>query len=395
MIVLDAEQGIVECRPRRRKVAIVGVYAIIHQPSGRAYVGSSCDVFRRWRNHTNDLVGGHHHSPALLDLWLNDGAAAFTFVVLEQCSKEVLQEREQNWLDSFEAPLNRNASVQWPSWVAEANRRRKGIPWSAKDPGAWRAKLSEAMSGKCHGPHTSEWGAKIGDANRRAWVDPETRRLRGRAISTAKKAAIAQRRVNGQPAYAKTAATAEAHQRLSEALRGHAVSAATRAKISMANTGSHRTEEQRAKMRGRHLTDATKAKISAAGRGRRLSDIQCAALRGRPSPGRGRPNLAALAAWAAPGYRERMSASMRLAGKRATVIANRSAAQRRIWNDPVVRARRVSGIKRSIDPRQRSEAAKKQWEDRRATPEALQAFRDKVRLGVTQWWASTDRTHDV
>ena len=369
MIILDADQGVVECRPRK----ISGVYAIVHQPSGRAYIGSSGNIARRWAGHIGGLSVGRHHAKALLDLWLADGAGAFTFTVLEQCPRDVLAEREQEWLDSVTMPLN-------------ASRH---AACGMLDP-VIAAKVGAANRGK---HHSQEWSANIAAGNRRAWADPEARRLRGRAISTGKKTAIAQRLANGQPARIKTAATAEAHQRLSEALRGHAVSAETRAKISMANTGSHRTEEQCAKMRGRHLTDATKAKISAAGRGRRLSDVQRAALRGRPSPGRGRPNLAALAAWAAPGYRERMSASMRLAGKRASVMANRSAAQRRMWGDPAVRARRVSGIKRSIDHNQRSAAAKKQWEERRATPEALQDFRDKVRRGVTQWWASPGKVN--
>ena len=83
-----------------------GVYAIIHQPSGRAYVGSSRDIFRRWWHHANTLNHGRHHSPELQDLWLLSGPGAFVFVVLEPCAIEDLVLLEQKWLDSFEKPLN-------------------------------------------------------------------------------------------------------------------------------------------------------------------------------------------------------------------------------------------------------------------------------------------------
>ena len=85
-------------------MGISGVYGIVHWPTGRVYVGSSCDVFRRWRAHVGFLNSGRHHAVQLLDRWLFDGPGAFAFVVLEACPRADLQVREQAWLDSFEAP---------------------------------------------------------------------------------------------------------------------------------------------------------------------------------------------------------------------------------------------------------------------------------------------------
>ena len=113
-----------------------GVYAIIHQPSGRAYVGSSRNIFRRWRCHANWLNTGKHHAAALLDAWLSDGAAAFTFVVLEQCAPEALREREQEWLDSFEAPLNTSKNTRCPMFdpavAARQGAKMRGRKFSAE-----------------------------------------------------------------------------------------------------------------------------------------------------------------------------------------------------------------------------------------------------------------------
>jgi len=92
-----------------------GVYAIIHQPSGRAYVGSSKDISGRWSTHVGRLNGGRHPTIALMDLWLLDGPSAFTFVVLEQCAIENLACREQEWMDSVEDLLNTSRRAMGPS----------------------------------------------------------------------------------------------------------------------------------------------------------------------------------------------------------------------------------------------------------------------------------------
>ena len=104
---------------------ISGVYAIVQRSSGHVYVGSSRDVFRRWRDHVRCLSSGRHHSPALLDAWLLDGMEAFWFVVLEQCPLDDLAIREQAWLDSFEHLLNASHTVKpHPTLVSAAKISR-------------------------------------------------------------------------------------------------------------------------------------------------------------------------------------------------------------------------------------------------------------------------------
>jgi hypothetical protein len=60
-----------------------GVYAIVHKPSGWAYIGCSENVQHRWRSHRLQLKAGRHHSPALQAAWDRDGAAAFECKLLE------------------------------------------------------------------------------------------------------------------------------------------------------------------------------------------------------------------------------------------------------------------------------------------------------------------------
>jgi hypothetical protein len=44
--------------------AIPGVYAIVHQPSGQRYIGSSVDMRRRVAQHTGSLRYGNHPNSA-------------------------------------------------------------------------------------------------------------------------------------------------------------------------------------------------------------------------------------------------------------------------------------------------------------------------------------------
>jgi len=174
-----------------------GVYAIIHQPSGRAYVGSSCDVFRRWRAHASMLNSGRHSATQLLEAWLMDGPGAFTFVLLESCPRHILQDREQEWLDSFEEPLNTSANASCPSLdpvvaakigaahkgrknpgVAERNRLRKGLKHLYPMSQEAREKLSAARRGRIFGPRAPSVGEKIAAA------------LRGRPLTEERKAKI-------------------------------------------------------------------------------------------------------------------------------------------------------------------------------------------------------------
>lgn len=183
-----------------------GVYAIVHRPSGRAYVGSSCDVFRRWRGHAGSLNDGRHHADALLDLWLIDGAAAFSFVVLEQCPKDMLQAREQEWLDSFAEPLNTSRDTRCPMFDPEVAARQgakmKGRVFTPEH----RARLSESHKGI---PSATKGRKRT--RPQRAWTEEERRQISAR-------------------------------------LMGHPVSDATRAKQRIAKLGKPLTKEHRASL---------------------------------------------------------------------------------------------------------------------------------------------------
>ena len=223
---------------------ICGVYAIIHQPSGRAYVGSSHDVFRRWRGHVGRLNSGRHINAALLDLWLMGGPGAFVFVVLEQCGSDALAHREQHWIDSFEHLLNGSRRAVGPSLdpiVAKkisVIRKQQGILPET------RAKGIAALLGR---PMPQEQTEKI------------SRALQGRKKSPEHLEHL-RLRLNDPDVREKRRAAA----------RGKGHDAAWRAKVSASKMGHAVSEETRAKMRTGMLARCAdpefRAKISAASR---------------------------------------------------------------------------------------------------------------------------------
>ena len=196
---------------------ISAVYAIVHAPTGKLYVGSAVNLATRLQRHYRSLTISRHHSPLLQEAWDASSPDDFCALVLERCEPLDLLHAEQRWLNTLAAEFNvkrnpfagsffgRHHSPELRQrlseqrrgrpapWVRATNRLRIGHPVAIKDRDAWRAKLSASMLGRKFGPHAPERGAKIGEANRRAWADPEARRLRGLAISAGRVAAKAKR----------------------------------------------------------------------------------------------------------------------------------------------------------------------------------------------------------
>lgn len=92
--------------PQPKHNRISGVYEILNTVNGHRYIGSSCNIQNRWREHKRDLNNSCHHSPYLQRSWTCHGGDCFTFSVLECCEKEHLIEREQFYIDNLNPIYN-------------------------------------------------------------------------------------------------------------------------------------------------------------------------------------------------------------------------------------------------------------------------------------------------
>lgn len=88
------------------------VYKILNTINGKFYIGSTCDLERRFRDHRTSLKGGYHQNRHLQHSFDLHGGSAFTFEEVLSCDD--YQEQEQFWLDSVEWDkvynINRNVS---------------------------------------------------------------------------------------------------------------------------------------------------------------------------------------------------------------------------------------------------------------------------------------------
>lgn len=136
-----------------------GIYEIKCLPTGKRYIGSSNNISRRWQEHKYRLNKGFTDSIKLLNAWNKYGETAFIFSVLETCPVDLLEEREQFYVDLYQPDLN---------IVVDIKRRISPMMHSEEA----RQKISAANKGKTLQPYQIE---ALRKANLGKKVSKETR----------------------------------------------------------------------------------------------------------------------------------------------------------------------------------------------------------------------------
>lgn len=77
---------------------VCGVYRIRNVVSGRFYVGSSEDIYRRFESHRRKLRKGTHTNVGLQLSWIKNGEDAFRFDILHRVDPEKLRDVERTML---------------------------------------------------------------------------------------------------------------------------------------------------------------------------------------------------------------------------------------------------------------------------------------------------------
>ena len=71
-----------------------GIYCIKNTTTGKMYIGFSADVEGRRKKHYSDLIKGRHVNKHLQSSWNEYGENAFCFYIIEECDKDILEDRE-------------------------------------------------------------------------------------------------------------------------------------------------------------------------------------------------------------------------------------------------------------------------------------------------------------
>lgn len=81
-----------------------GIYKITNLANGMCYVGQSVDIANRWKQHIKRGIGAEAPTknklyPAMAEF----GVENFSFEIVEECGKELLDAKEDYWQDFFKA----------------------------------------------------------------------------------------------------------------------------------------------------------------------------------------------------------------------------------------------------------------------------------------------------
>lgn len=82
---------------------MIGIYKITNQINGKCYIGQSINILQRWKQHrTNAAV----RTEALYLAFQKYGIENFSFEILEECSEEELDQKEQYYISYFNSYKN-------------------------------------------------------------------------------------------------------------------------------------------------------------------------------------------------------------------------------------------------------------------------------------------------
>lgn len=157
----------------------MGIYIITNVINKKSYVGSACNLRKRWQDHVRDLAGNKHANGRLQNAWNKYGDSAFEFSVKEYVEvKESLLSREQHWIDSLSAVMTGyNIAPTAGSMIGykhtDATREKLSISHMGyKRSPESIAKQVASITGK---PKSKEHIAKVAAAQKGKFVSVETR----------------------------------------------------------------------------------------------------------------------------------------------------------------------------------------------------------------------------
>lgn len=260
---------------------MIGIYKITNKHNGKAYIGQSVNIKKRWEEHKYS-----DKSDSLIHRAIKKyGIDSFCFEVLCECEKSELNELEVKYISEH--------GTMHPSGYNLKSGGGQGIEYSE----ASKKKMSESQKGRSGWHHSEETKKKIGDAHRgrkrpSESVEKMRKALTGRHLSPehVEKLRIAGLGRKQTPESIEKTRRAllgrkhgplseETKKKLSEALRGTKMGDSNpakrpevRAKISAKSKGRKPSEETLRKLSEirRNISDETRAKMSASHKGKSM-----------------------------------------------------------------------------------------------------------------------------
>ncbi len=119
-----------------------GIYGIKNLVNGKIYVGQSVQITHRMRQHLHNACTMDDKNTHLYNAMRLYGIESFEWFILENCSKDVLNERESFWINELDSTdREKGYNIKFYD-----DRNTENFPQETKD------KISKALTGKPKSP---------------------------------------------------------------------------------------------------------------------------------------------------------------------------------------------------------------------------------------------------
>jgi group I intron endonuclease len=135
-----------------------GIYAIKNIVNGKMYIGQSKDIKKRWSFHLWTLRTNRHFNPKLQNAFNKYGEKNFSFIALESCAENLLNNREVYYISLYD-------TVDSGYNITQGGDGSPGRKLSEQT----KIKISKANSGR---KNTKEEKIRKSQALKKLWKDP-------------------------------------------------------------------------------------------------------------------------------------------------------------------------------------------------------------------------------
>ena len=129
------------------------IYKIINKVDGKYYVGSSRDILEfRWPKHKRQLINNNHPNDYLQNSWNKYGSESFKYEIIENCSIDILLQREEYWIQNLNSHKNGNGynftktprATRLGCKASDVTKKKMSLALGGKNHPNWRRKLSKS-----------------------------------------------------------------------------------------------------------------------------------------------------------------------------------------------------------------------------------------------------------